>query len=182
MEEMMKMLKACIEITSTGETQWFPIPSENLDNEVSKFVGDRDWDCVYITGLKENGITMFPNNNFYKCRLDDFNYMLLQANDFQYTDENLTVLNLLLEHYNYDCNDVVYAYEQSLFTTYINVNDFGDVAMEYLERTEWPWYKSLKENNLLEFFDFTSYGVEILSADGDWLHDKYNKIMVKILD
>jgi hypothetical protein len=176
------MLKAGIEIISTGEITWIPIPNGDLSSAISDFTEGKDWECTYITGVKENGITMFPNNNFYKCNLHDFNQMLLQANDFQYTDENLAVLNLMLEHCNYDCDDVVTYYEGDCFKVYRGVVDMGQVAYEYLEQSEWIWYTSLKNNELLGYFDFKSYGEEILGAENTWLQDKNYKIIVEVYE
>jgi hypothetical protein len=175
------MLKACIEKIATGESCWIPIPNGDLSSAISDFAGDRDWECVLITGIKEDGVTIFPNNSFHKCDLFEFNNMLLQANDIQYIDENLVVLNLLLEHFNYDCEQVINAYENSTFRIYKNVKDFGSVAEEYLEYNS-EWYSEFQEQRLLSYFDFKSYGEEVLEPNGTWLRDKNYKIIIEVFE
>lgn len=175
------MLKACIEKIATGEYAWISLPNENLGSVISDFTGDRDWECVIITGMKEDGITLFPFNNFHKCDIFQFNNMLLQSNDFQYTDDNLVVLNLLLEHFGYDCEQVIDAYENGVFRVYSNAASMEEVAMEYLENTS-EWFSEFEEKRLLSYFDFKSYGEEYLVSSGTWLQDKKNKIIVEVFE
>lgn len=174
------MLKACIEIISTGESTWMPIPNGDLGTAISDFTGDKDWECNIITGIVKDNITQFTNNSFHKCNLYDFNQMLLQAHDFQYTNENLAVLNLLLEHYNYDVDYVVSVYEDSGFKVYYGAEDMGDVAAEYIENN-FTWLEDAENQvNFACYFDFKSYGEEVLASSGTYLQDKNNKVIVEV--
>lgn len=173
------MLKVCIEIISNGKYIWTYIPNENLWEEISNFVGDKDWECTIITGLVKDRKTEFTNNSFHKCDLNEFNQMLLQLNNFQYTIENLATLNLFLEDRHYNCDEVINMYEESNFRVYHNVDNMSDVAMEYLENTT-EWYSEFEEQRLLSYFDFLSYGEEVLLSSGTWLKDKRNKIIIEV--
>lgn len=177
------MLKACIEIISNGKYIWTNIPNENLGEEISNFAGDKDWECAIVTGLNKNGITSFTNNCFHKCDIFELNSLILNLKDeCTFVEiEDYIVLNLFLEDRHFNCEEVENLVRNHEFTIYRNVKDMGMVAHQYLENTEPEWYEKLKENELLGYFDFDSYGEEKLS-DGNWLQDKRNEIIIEVFD
>lgn len=175
------MLKACIEIISTGEIIWTDIPNENLAEEIPNFTGDNDWEVV-ITCLEEDKITTFVNNCFHKCDIFDLNDLLLSQTN-KPTIEYYAILNLLLEDRNCNVSEVKNLLESGEFIVYRNVDNMGDVAREYLENCS-TWYSEAKESQCCfdEYFDFKSYGEEILCSNGNWLQDKNYKIIIEVFD
>lgn len=183
------MLKACIEIISTGQSTWIEIPNGDLSAAISDFTSfgppineSRDWECTIITGLKQDGITSFVNNSFHKCDIFELNDLLLAQPNVKEI-EDYVVLNLLLEDRNHNCEEVEDIFRHEQYKVYKDAEHMGDVAMEYLENTS-SWYQEAKENcyNFDAYFDFKSYGEEILGSDGNWLQDKNYKIIVEVYE
>lgn len=181
------MLKACIEIISTGQFTWIEIPNGDLDTAISDFTEDKDYEVAIITGLKIDGITTFPHNTFYKCDIFQFNDLILDletnfhfdSNDF----DNLAFLNLLLENRNHDVEEVGNIIRGEKYRLFTNVDHMGDVAMDFLEETS-EWYQEAKNNcsHFERYFDYKSYGEEVLESSGNWLHDKNKRIIVEVFE
>lgn len=181
------MLKACIEKIHNGESYWVSIPNGDLHTAVYDFVGDNDWEVAIVTGLKEDGITSFVNNVFHKVdsifELNDLIVDLETNFHFDSNDiENLAFLNLLMEDRNCDIEDVSSIIRNDRFKIYHNVEDMGDVAREYLENN-YSWYEDAEnEINFSGYFDFKSYGEDVLGSSGNWLQDKNYKIIVEVFE
>ena len=175
------MLKACIEIIPNGQFTWIPIPNGDLGTAISDFTEGKDWEFVIVTGEKIGGITNFPDNTFHECDIYSLNNMFLQANDFTYSLENLVAIDLLLRENNHDCDVVIDLFEQGKISIYQAI-DMEVVAHQYLENTGPAWYEELKENRLFDYFDFKSYGEEILESEGTWLKSKRYGIIVEVFE
>lgn len=178
------MLKACIETISTGEIQWLNIPDENLSEKISFYTKDRDWECAIVTGLKEDGITSFVSNSFHKCDLLELNNLLINLQDeCTFAEiEDYVVLNLFLEDNNCDCKEVEELIRNKNFRIYRKTKDMEQVAIDYLEDNGGIWYDELKRAGLEEYFDYKSYGEEVLGSSGTWLQDKYYEIIVEVYE
>jgi hypothetical protein len=181
------MLQVCISIISTEQNTWISIPNGDLETAVYDFVGDNDWECAIVVGLKKNNITSFVNNSFHKVdSIFELNKLLIELEEHYHFDcsdiKNLSVLNMLLEDRNCDLYQVSQIMLNEEYKIH-NAKSIGEVAKEYLEE-ECSWYKEAKEAEyrLDIYFDFEKWGEENLEANGTWLHDEDNGFILEVLD
>jgi hypothetical protein len=180
-------MKLCIETIEEHKTGWIEFPNGDLEAAIGDFTWNNDYHVLSIIGLDKNKIGTFHNNSFHECDIFKLNNLILDLEynfHFDPNDlDNLAVLNALLVDRNYDVGEVGDIIRGDKLRIYNDVEDMGDVAREFLDETS-SWYhearKAFPEIN--KYFDFKSYGEEILNQSNNFIQIKDNKIIVEVYE
>lgn len=168
------MIKVLIENSTNDNRSWISIPNENIKAEISNAMGESgSWTVAMMN------CDLF-SNSFLLCNLIDFNELVLELEEHYHFDvddiKNLSVLNMLIEDSHYDLEQVRNIMTGEGFHMH-NVKNEEELAKSFLSSTS-TWYAELEELNLLRYFDFKSYGEQMIK-DGEFLVDTENEIIIE---
>lgn len=173
------MIKICVQGFSANDSGWLAIPNGDIDSAISDIVGDRDWQ---VTDLECN----LHTNSFISCDIKELNDAILELEEHYHFDSddvsNLSALNMLLEDRHHNVEEVKNILINAEYHIYRDVESIADVAREYLENTSIEYSEMIANDSVLvKYIDFQSYGEEVLEAEGTWLFDKENKLIMEVL-
>jgi hypothetical protein len=179
MEEI-TMIKICVQAyNDANDASWIAIPNGDIDTAISDVVGDRDW---RVSDLE----CELGTNSFISCDIKELNAAILELEEYHHFDSsdvsNLSVLNMLLEDRHHNVEEVKNILINAEYHIYRDVESIADVAREYLENTSVEYSEMIENDSVLvKYIDFQSYGEEVLEAEGTWLFDKENKLILEVL-